>query len=134
MGVSSLQFALSTRAGTECVSHLIRALTDLNPEAIVVSVDEIGAYDLMRRKAMLGKLRSKPKLCALLPFAKLSYGASSQYWWRDAEGKQHEIRQGKGEEHPRRRLSSPQTVGAKRRSPKTVSETRSLFETAFSSC
>ena len=92
------QFALSTRAGTECVSHLVRALTDLGKEATVVSVDGIGAYDLMRRKAMLGKLHSKPKLNALLPFVMMSYGQPSKYVWTDDEGNQQVIRQGEGGE------------------------------------
>ena len=52
------QYALSTRAGTECVAHAVRAATELDPELTVVSVDGISAYDLMRRRAMLGKLRS----------------------------------------------------------------------------
>ena len=29
--VFPFQFALSTRAGTDCVGHVIRALTDANP-------------------------------------------------------------------------------------------------------
>ena len=33
------QFALSTRAGTDCVGHTIRAMTDDDPECIVLSID-----------------------------------------------------------------------------------------------
>ena len=40
------QYALSTRSGTECVGHAIQALT-------VLSVDGIGAFDLVSREAML---------------------------------------------------------------------------------
>ena len=36
---SPFQYALSTRAGTECIAHAIQALTDLDPTATVVSID-----------------------------------------------------------------------------------------------
>ena len=45
------QYALSTRAGTECVTHIVQALTSENPENTILSVDGIGAYDLISRKA-----------------------------------------------------------------------------------
>ena len=55
------QFALSTRAGTDCVGHAIRAITDADP---------IGAYDHVLRSAMLTKVCSVPGLRALLPFVR----------------------------------------------------------------
>ena len=105
------QFALSTRAGTESVSHLLRALTDLDPEFTVVSVNGIGAYDLIRRRAMLTKLHSLPKASAFLPFVKLSYGQPSKYWWRDDTGKRHEIRQGEGGEQGDPLMSALYSLG-----------------------
>ena len=36
------QFALSTRAGTDCVGHAIRAATDADHEATVLSIDGVG--------------------------------------------------------------------------------------------
>ena len=39
------QFALSTRTGTDCVGHAIRAITDANPRATVLSIDGIGALE-----------------------------------------------------------------------------------------
>ena len=50
------EFALSTRAGTEAVGHMVQAATDMDSELTVLTVDEIGAFDLMRRQSMLGKL------------------------------------------------------------------------------
>ena len=38
------QYALSTRAGTDCVGHMFRAATDANHRATVLSVDGIGAF------------------------------------------------------------------------------------------
>ena len=44
------QFALPTRAGTDCVARVVRALSELNPESTVVSVDGIGAFDHVRTR------------------------------------------------------------------------------------
>ena len=92
------QYALSTRAGTECVAHAVRAATELDTQLTVVSVDGIGAYDLMRRRAMLTKLHSLPRASALLPFVRMSYGSPSTYLWVDNEGRTHEVHQGEGGE------------------------------------
>ena len=46
------QYALSTRAGCECVE----AVSELDPEATVVSVDGISAFDFISRRAMLSGL------------------------------------------------------------------------------
>ena len=46
---SPFQFALSTKSGCECVAHIARAMTDLDPTPI----DGIGAFDLISREAML---------------------------------------------------------------------------------
>ena len=80
------QFALSTRAGTDCVGHAVRALTDARPTATLVSVDGVGAFDNVSRKAMLSKLLSFPGARAMLPFVLLSYGQESSCDWKDAEG------------------------------------------------
>ena len=78
---SPFQFALSTRAGTDCVVHAVRALTDLNPDA----------YDHVFGSAMLAKLHDEPRLHGLLPFVRALYSERSCYWWRDSEGVQHPI-------------------------------------------
>ena len=41
------QYGLRTRAGTECVSHIMQSLTDLDPRTTVLSVDGVGAFDLI---------------------------------------------------------------------------------------
>ena len=92
------QFALSTRAGTDCVGHVIRALTDANPTATVLSVDGIGAYDHVFRGAMLSKLLSEPALHGLLPFVRAMYSEESHYTWRDDSGNLHDIVQCEGGE------------------------------------
>ena len=51
-------YALTTRAGCECVAHILQTITDKDERATVVSIDGVGAYDLISRNAMMeGLLR-----------------------------------------------------------------------------
>ena len=92
------QFALSTRAWTDCVGHAIRAMTDLNSRATVLSIDGIGAYDHVLRSSMLGKLLEVPRLRALIPFVRTAYAQPTSYEWEDQQGSRHQIWQHKGGE------------------------------------
>ena len=56
-GTAPFQYALTTRAGVECVAHVIQTLTDLDHQSTVMSVDGVGAFDLISRAAMLEGLR-----------------------------------------------------------------------------
>ena len=47
------QYALSTKAGCECIAHILQTLTELDGNATIVSIDGVGAYDLISRNAML---------------------------------------------------------------------------------
>ena len=87
-----------TSAGTDCVGHIIRALTDANTALTVTSIDGVGAYDHVYRSAMLSKLLEVPALQGLLPFARFAYGETTTYVWEDEEGVRHQIRQGEGSE------------------------------------
>ena len=69
-----LQYAPSTRAGCECVAHVMQALTDLNPEATVVSIDATGAYDMSSRNAMLEGLLQLENGDQVPSFARNFYG------------------------------------------------------------
>ena len=65
------QFALSTRTGTDSLAAMLRAATELDPEATVVSLDGRSAYDSVSRAAMLGKLKHiAPQI---LPFVRSLY-------------------------------------------------------------
>ena len=88
---SPFQYALSTRVGTDCVGHLLRAVT-------VLSVDGIGAYDHVLRAAMLGRLECMPRASAILPFVRLSYAQPSTYSWFDEEGERKVVTQAEGGE------------------------------------
>ena len=47
------QYAMTTRAGCECVAHALQGLTELDPQATITSIDGVGAFDLISRRAML---------------------------------------------------------------------------------
>ena len=90
------QYALSTRAGTDCVGHLVRASIDTDPRLTILSVDGIGVYDHVLRSAMLGRLLQMPAARAILPFVRLCDGSSSSYTWVDGEGQQRTVTQTEG--------------------------------------
>ena len=91
------QYALSTRAGCECVAHAVQAMTDVDGRAIL-SIDGIGAFDLVSRGAMLEGLRTLEGGGAALPFVVQFCGSPSTCLWEDEEGVNHEIPQGEGGE------------------------------------
>ena len=45
------QFALRTRAGCECVGHVLDTLAEMDENAALLSVDGAGAFDLISRKS-----------------------------------------------------------------------------------
>ena len=60
------QYALSTRAGCECVSHAFQALCDMDEDATITSIDGISAYDTISQHAMLKRCPEgvqRPRLC-----------------------------------------------------------------------
>ena len=92
------QYALSTRAGTDCVARVVRSLMELDPRKTLLSIDGVGAFDHIKRKAMMEALYTNPDLAPVLPFVRLFYGKDSKYVWYDEEGLPHEICQGEGSE------------------------------------
>ena len=50
------QYVLATRAGSECIAHALQALSEVDPESTVLSIDGISAYDLSSRRAILSAL------------------------------------------------------------------------------
>ena len=92
------QCALSTRAGCECVAHALQSMCEADPHTTVLSVDGIGAFDLVSRTAMLRGLCRVPDGPEALPFVRMFYGQASMYLWEDDEGIVHDIHQGEGGE------------------------------------
>ena len=83
---SQFQYALSTRAGTECIAHAIQALTDLDHMTTVVSIDGMGAFDVVSRQSMLEGFLIVEGGNSAMPFVLQFYGSASSYLWEDEEG------------------------------------------------
>ena len=47
------RYAPSTKAGCECIAHILQGLIDADERATVISVDGVSAFDLMSRGAMM---------------------------------------------------------------------------------
>ena len=92
------QFALSTRAGCESIAHMVQTCTDADPRTTLFSIDGVGAFDLVSRRAMLIALHDMPDGTSILPFVLQFYGHPSTHLWEDENGVVHEIQQGGGGE------------------------------------
>ena len=107
------QFALSTRAGTDCVGHAIHYRA-----ATVLSIDGIGAYDHVHRSAMVAKLLEVPSLRGLVPFVRSTNTRPTSYTWIESDGTQHRMRDplmlALQLGNPRRFEGSGFTIGSKR--------------------
>ena len=53
VATAPFQVALSTRAGCDYVAHALQAVTEADPNATVLLIDGISAFDSMSREAML---------------------------------------------------------------------------------
>ena len=92
------QYALSTRAGCECIAHTLQGLCELNPRMAITSIDGVGAYDLISDKAMLTGLRGVDGGNSSIPFVRMFYGSPSEYLWEDDFRETRSIPQGEGGE------------------------------------
>ena len=70
-------YALSTKAGCECVAHVLRSLTDPSPEVTVTSIDGVGACDLISRNAMQEGLLRMEGGDQILLFVRMFYSGPS---------------------------------------------------------
>ena len=73
------QYALRTRAGTECMSHIMQTLIDLDPRTTILAVDDIGAFDLMSRNSMMLGLLHMEGGEKLLPFVRMFFSTPSSF-------------------------------------------------------
>ena len=90
------QYALSTKAGCECIAHIVQSLTDVDSNATVVSIDGVGAYDLISRNSMLRGLLRMENGDQILPCVRCFCGKPSTYLWEDELGETQHIPQGEG--------------------------------------
>ena len=87
---SPYQYAMTTKAGCECITHALQGLTELDPEATITSIDGVGAFDLISRLQRVS--------AEAVPFARMFYGRRSEYLWESDSGEVHNIPQGEGGE------------------------------------
>ena len=87
------QFALSKKGGGECVAHAIQSLTEMDLRATVLSVDGVGAFDLIARAAMLDGLLTVDGGDSVLLVLQF-HSEPSQYLWEDDTGDTHLILEG----------------------------------------
>ena len=80
------------------MSHMVQMLTQLNPRQTVVSVDGVGAFDLVSRNAMLQGLGNMTGGAQVLLFVRLFYSDPSTYVWENEFGEPQMIPQGEGGE------------------------------------
>ena len=92
------QHALKTRAGTECVSHILQTLTDLDARTTILSVDGVGSFDLISRNSTMEGLLHMEGGDQLLPHVRMFYSSPSTFLWEDEVGTVHPIHQGEGGE------------------------------------
>jgi hypothetical protein len=91
-------FALSTRAGTDTLSNLLRAVMDSDEEAVVIAIDGAGAFDHVQRRATFCKLLRGPDLSCLVPFVHLFYGSGAEYLWEYEEAMSEQFAKEVGEQ------------------------------------
>ena len=86
------QNALKSKAGSECVAHILQTRTDADGQATVVSIGGIGAFVLVSRNAMLRGSLSLERGSQSLPLV------HSTSFWEDETGEVRHIWQGEGGE------------------------------------
>ena len=72
--------------------HTWCKLTDNNAATTVLSIDGVGAFDLISRRAMMEALHRMPNGDVILPFVLQFCGRPSTHLWEDEEGVVREIK------------------------------------------
>ena len=83
---SPFQYALSAKAGSECVAHVLQTLTDVDPNATVVSIHGVEPCDLISRNSMVRCLRRMEDGDQVLSFVRCFCGCPSTFLWEDELG------------------------------------------------
>ena len=75
---------LRNTPGADSLVHALASAVELDPEATVLSVDGVGAFDNVSRRAMLDALRAVTGANRCLPFVRLFYASASEFVWHDS--------------------------------------------------
>ena len=73
----------ATRACTECVGHVVQALTGRNQQATIPSIGGVGAYDLISRNAMSRGVTNIPDGGKMVLLVRLFCNRPSTHLWED---------------------------------------------------
>ena len=82
--------------GTECVAHIVQAITDEN--ATLLLIDGVGAYDSISRRAMFRGLADMVDGEKIIPCVRQFYNSPSTFLWGDDTREVRRVRQGEGGE------------------------------------
>ena len=70
---------------------MVQTCTDGDRRTTLLSIDGVGAFDLVSRRAMLTVLHDMPDGTSISPFVLQFYGHPSTHLWEDENGVVHEI-------------------------------------------
>ena len=90
------QYAFSATGGCECIIHIVQSLTDVDSNGTVVSIDGVGACDLISRNSMLRGLLRMENGDQILPFVRCFYGRPSTYLSEDVRTHLDDVGQSPG--------------------------------------
>ena len=91
---SPFQYALTTKAGGECVAHAIQSLTDLDSRATVLSIVASAHSTWNRELRCWVDFTTSVGATKHPPFVLQFYSEPSQHFWTDDSGDTHVIHQG----------------------------------------
>ena len=81
------QYALSTRAGTECVAHIVQTLSELDHQSTILSNRRSGRIcDNISRAAIFRGVVDMPHGDKLIPFIRQFHSSPSRYLWENEVG------------------------------------------------
>ena len=90
---------MGSRLGVDLATLTARAALELDPELVLISIDGIGAYDHISRKAMFDALNELPNAREMIPFLRTFYGQQSKFFVSGVdEDSDLEVLQGEGGE------------------------------------
>ena len=93
------QLAMGFRSGVNLAALTARAALELDTDLVLISIDGVGAYDHIARKAMFDALDELPQAREMIPFLRIFYGQESTFFVSDVDSDDiFEVTQGEGGE------------------------------------
>ena len=77
---------------------MVQVLTSMDENATLLSIDGVGAYDSISRRAMFRGLADMVDVEKIIPFVRQFYDSPSTFLWEDDTGDVRRVRQGEGGE------------------------------------